>query len=471
MTENIKFIKDSKVARWTALILVSLTMFAGYYFADVLSPLKTMILENGKLNWSNTGYGMYTSAYSWFNVFFGMLIIGGIILDKSGIRFTGLSFSLLMVVGGLLNYYALTDTFLNGGFGYDFLNSFMTNFSPSLKLASFGFALFGVGIEIIGVTASRTIVKWFKGKEMATAMALQVAIARMGMLLVFYSSPRLASDAHIITRPVAFGILLMIIGFATFLVYNFLDTKFDREAAKLKLQSDKAGEEEEQFKFSDLGRLFTNKSFIYIALLCVLFYSAVFPFMKYASDLMVNKFGVLAKTAGDIPSLLPLGTMILTPVFGLFLDYKGKSASIMILGSILLIFVHLVFAYGPASQPLAIVLMLILGIAFSLVPAAMWPSVPKIVDERYLGTAYSTIFWIQNWGLWGMPLFIGWILDKVNPGVTAQIREGVQGAHYNYTIPMLAFAATGVFGLFFAILLKREDKVSGFGLELPNKQD
>lgn len=468
MNKTKSLLKDSALARWTALILVSLTMFAGYYFADVLSPLKSMIIENAKLNWSNTGYGMYTSSYSWFNVFLGMLIIGGIILDKSGIRFTGLFFSLLMVIGGSLNYYALTDTFLNGGPGYAFLNSFLTNISPSLKLASFGFALFGVGIEIIGVTASRTIVKWFKGKEMATAMALQVAIARMGMLLVFYSSPRLAGDAHIITRPVAFGILLMIIGFATFLVYTFMDTKFDRQAANLRIKEN-ITVEEEKFKFSDIGKLFTNRSYIYIALLCVLFYSAVFPFMKYAPDLMVNKFGVPAKTAGDIPSLLPLGTMILTPIFGLFLDYKGKSASIMILGSILLIFVHLVFAYGPASQPLAIGLMLILGVAFSLVPAAMWPSVPKIVDERYLGTAYSLIFWVQNWGLWGMPLFIGWLLDKVNPGITEQIRNGVAGAHYNYTIPMLVFAATGILGLVFAFLLKREDKVSGFGLELPNK--
>jgi len=463
MTEQIrKTIRDSKTARWVALLLVSFSLLTGYYFADVLSPLKTMLIENGNLGWTNEGYGLYTGAYSWFNVFFFMLIFGGIILDKLGIRFTGTVFLVVMIAGGALNYYALTDTFINHGFGYDFLNSFITSYSPSVKLSALGYALYGMGVEILGITGSRMVVKWFKGKELAFAMGLQVALGRLGMFWVMYQAPRLAGEEHIVSRPVAFGTMLMVFGLAAYLVYNVMDSKLDKEE-KIDLS-----EEEEDFKFADAIKLFSNKSFIYITLLCVLFYSAVFPFMKYASDLMVNKFGVAAETAGDIPSLLPIGTMILTPLFGLYLDYKGKSASIMILGSILLIFVHLGFAFGPASQGLAIALMMILGVAFSLVPSAMWPAVPKIVEDKYLGSAYAVIFYVQNIGLWLYPTLIGWVLEKANPGVTEQIKNGIQ-ATYDYTVPMEIFAITGILGLVFAYLLLRDDKTSGFGLELPNK--
>jgi len=463
MTEQIrKTIRDSKTARWVALLLVSFSLLTGYYFADVLSPLKTMLIENGNLGWTNEGYGLYTGAYSWFNVFFFMLIFGGIILDKLGIRFTGTVFLVVMIAGGALNYYALTDTFINHGFGYDFLNSFITSYSPSVKLSALGYALYGMGVEILGITGSRMVVKWFKGKELAFAMGLQVALGRLGMFWVMYQAPRLAGEEHIVSRPVAFGTMLMVFGLAAYLVYNVMDSKLDKEE-KIDLS-----DEEEDFKFADAIKLFSNKSFIYITLLCVLFYSAVFPFMKYASDLMVNKFGVAAETAGDIPSLLPIGTMILTPLFGLYLDYKGKSASIMILGSILLIFVHLGFAFGPASQGLAIALMMILGVAFSLVPSAMWPAVPKIVEDKYLGSAYAVIFYVQNIGLWLYPTLIGWVLEKANPGVTEQIKNGIQ-ATYDYTVPMEIFAITGILGLVFAYLLLRDDKTSGFGLELPNK--
>ncbi len=463
MTEQLKkSLRDSKTARWIALLLVSFSLLTGYYFADVLSPLKTMLIENGNLGWTNEGFGLYTGAYSWFNVFFLMLIFGGIILDRMGIRFTGTAFLVVMVIGAGINYYALTPTFINHGFGFDFLTSFLPSYSPSVKLAALGYALFGVGVEILGITGSRMVVKWFKGKELAFAMGLQVALGRLGMLWVMYQAPRLAGAEHIVSRPVAFGTILIVFGLAAYLVYNVMDTKLDKEE-KIDLS-----EEEEDFKIKDAVKLFSNKSFIYITLLCVLFYAAVFPFMKYASDLMVNKFGVPPETAGDIPALLPLGTMILTPLFGLYLDYKGKSASIMILGSLLLILVHLGFAYGPASQGLAIALMIILGIAFSLVPSAMWPAVPKIVEDKYLGSAYAVIFYVQNIGLMVYPTLIGWVLEKVNPGVTEQIKNGVE-ATYNYTVPMEIFAVTGVLGLIFAILLRREDKTSGFGLELPNK--
>ena len=463
MTEFVKqTIRDSKTARWIALLLVSFSLLTGYFFADVMSPLKTMLIENAQLDWNNEGYGLYTGAYSWFNVIFLMLIFGGIILDRKGIRFTGTSFILVMVAGAALNYYALTDDFVNGGLGYNFLNSFWTSYSPSVKMAALGYALFGLGVEILGITGSRMVVKWFKGKEMAFAMALQVALSRLGMFWVMYQAPRMAGSEQIVSRPVAFGAIILLMGFVTFLVYNVMDVKLDKE------ETIDLSDEEEDFKLIDVAKLLTNKAFIYIAILCVLFYSAVFPFMKYAPDLMVNKFGVPAGTAGDIPGLLPIGSMILTPIFGLYLDYRGKSASIMILGSLLLIIVHVGFAFGAASQMLAIGLMLLLGIAFSLVPAAMWPAAPKIVKEQYLGSAYALIFYIQNIGLWLYPMIIGNTLESSNPGITEQIKQGAD-VFYDYTNPMLIFAVTGVIGLLFAFLLKHEDKVKGYGLELPNK--
>jgi len=466
MTEYLQnSLRESKTARWTALALVSLTLLAGYFFADVMSPLKTMIFESQELGWSNQGYGLYTGAYSWFNVFFGMLIIGGIILDRAGIRLTGTVFSAVMILGGLLNYYALTDVFLNGGPGYALLDSFFRSFSPSVKMASLGYALFGVGVEILGVTGSRIVVKWFKGKEMALAMALQVSFGRLGMLWVFYHAPRLAGQEQNIARPVAFGVFLLVVGLLTYLMYSVMDLKLDRQ------ESIDLSDEAEEFHFVDVGKLLLNRAFIYISMLCVLFYSAVFPFMKYAPDLMVNKFGVDLGTAGDIPSLLPLGTMIITPIVGLFLDYKGKSASIMIVGSFLLIVVHLGFAFGPSSQMLAMGLMMLLGISFSLVPGAMWPAIPKIVSEQYLGSAYSLIFWIQNWGLMAVPWIIGYSLDATNPGVAEQIRNKVPGAHFDYTAPLALLVVTGVLGLIFAILLKREDSRKNYGLELPNKTE
>jgi MFS family permease len=463
MTDSIQAsLRESKTARWVALLFVSLTCMAGYFFSDVMSPLKTMIIENQQLGWDNNDYGIYTGAYSWFNVFFVMLIIGGIILDKAGIRLTGVAFSVVMIIGAWLNYYALSDTFLNGGPGFDFLSSFWTRYNPSLKLAALGYALFGVGVEIIGVTASRIAVKWFKGKEMAFAMALQVSCSRLGMLWVLIHAPRLAGESQVISRPIAFGVVLLIIGLLCYLVYSVMDLKLDKQ------ETVDLSDEEEEFHLVDVGKLLLNRAFIYISMLCILFYSAVFPFMKYAADLMVQKFGVDAATAGDIPGLLPLGTMFMTPIIGLFLDYRGKSASVMIYGSILLILVHIGFAFGPATDLFAIGLMIVLGVAFSLVPAAMWPAVPKIVKEQYLGSAYSLIFWIQNWGLMAVPMIIGWSLETTNPGVTEAIKQGAE-AHYDYTVPLVLLAVTGILGLVFAFLLKAEDRRKGYGLELPNK--
>lgn len=464
MTQNLKTsLQHSPSARWIALVLVSLTMLTGYFFSDVMSPLKPLLIKDAALGWTNEAFGFYFGAYSWFNVFLGMLILGGIILDKKGIRFTGTTFVALMVVGASLNFYALTDAFAHSGMAR-FLGSFLTNVSPSAKMAALGYAIFGVGVEIAGITTSRIIVKWFKGKEMALAMGLQVATARIGMLMAMTLPSRIVGNSGDFSRPVAFGIILLCIGLISYIVYCISDSRLDRE-----MHAAKTMEAEEEFKFADLKNLFTNPSFLFISFLCVLFYSAVFPFMKYAPDLMVNKFGVDPKFAGDIPSLLPLGTMALTPLFGWFLDTKGKGASIMLLGSSLLIIVHLLFAFGPNSLTLAIGLIILLGIAFSLVPSAMWPAVPKIVDERCLGTAFSVIFWIQNIGLMTVPMLIGYVLEAVNPGVTEQIKQGVN-ATYDYTIPMIIFAGFGIAGLGFAFLLKWSDKKQNFGLEKPNKK-
>ena len=464
MTEKIKqSLRDSKTARWTVLGLIAFLMMTGYLFTDVLSPLKNML--ESKAGWDSTSYGFFTGAYGLFNVWFFMLIIGGIILDKLGVRFSGLTGIVLMIGGGLINYYGLTEAYLNDGFGYGFMSSFLKQYTASAKMASFGYAIFGVGVELAGITVSKIIVKWFKGKEMALAMGLEMAVARLGMLCAFWFAPQIAGiKEQIITRPVGLAILLLVIGALAFIIYISFDVKLENQ-----IKDENENSEEDQFRFADITKIVTNKAFILIALLCVLFYSAVFPFMKYAADLMHHKYGMDLGLAGIVAGLLPLGTIALTPIFGTLYDHKGKGATIMIIGAVLLIIVHLTYALAPANAIFAYVAILILGVGFSLVPSAMWPSVPKIIPESRLGTAFAVIFWVQNIGLWAFPMLIGGVLDKVNPGVAEQINRG-EVAHYNYTVPMLIFVACGVVALVFAILLKAEDKKKGYGLELPNIQ-
>jgi len=389
-----------------------------------------------------------------------MLIFGGIILDKAGIRFTGTFFVGIMIVGAFLNYYAMTDTFNNGGLGYAFLNSFLTDYQPSLKMAMVGYALFGVGVEIAGITVSRIIVKWFKGKEMALAMGLEMACARGGMLLAFTASPFMTGAHEVISRPLAFGVILLVIGLLAYFVHNMMDKKLDAEVA-----ADTSVEaSEDEFKASDVFLLFKNPGFLLISLLCVLFYSAIFPFTKFAPDLMVQKYGFPVEFSGWIVGLLPIGTMVLTPIFGAFMDKKGKSASIMILGSLLLIFSHVIFAFLPANAAFAFTAMVVLGFAFSFVPAAMWPSVPKIIPESRLGSAYAMIFMIQNVGLMLFPMLLGAVLDSANEGIA-------EGAALNYTEPMMLMVGCGVAALLVAFRLRAVDKKKGYGLDLPNIQD
>jgi len=451
-----KTLADSKVARWTALGVVAFTMLCGYYLTDVMAPLKTMLEQ--QLSWSSSEYGTFTGAYGWFNVFLIMLILGGIILDKMGVRFTGKMATLLMVVGTAIKYWAVSTNMLDG--------QMLFGMKTQVVVASLGFATFGVGVETAGITVSKIIVKWFRGKELALAMGLEMATARLGTMLALQTSAPLAKAMGHVSMPILIALILLCIGVIAFFIYCGMDKRLDASIAEA--DKDLVQEPEESFKLKDIGFIIKNRGWWYIAILCVLFYSAVFPFIKYASDLMVNKFGVDPATAGIIPSLLPVGTMILTPFFGNLYDRKGKGATIMIIGAVLLIFVHAMFSVPFLNKPYqAVMLIIVLGIGFSLVPSAMWPSVPKIIPMKQLGTAYALIFWVQNWGLMGVPMLIGWVLDKYCITGSRMI-DGISVPTYNYQIPMMIFTSLGLLAIVFGFLLKAEDKKKGYGLEKPN---
>lgn len=459
MKEQIqKKLNDSKALRWSVLALVAFTMLCGYFLTDVMSPLKPMLEK--ELLWDSLDYGIFTSAYGWFNVFAFMLIIGGIILDKMGVRFTGMGACLLMVLGCGLKYYAISTAFPAG--------STLLGMKTQVGMAALGYAIFGVGVEIAGITVSKIIVKWFKGKEMALAMGMEMATARLGTMLALAVTVPIATFFGItdsegvfhpnIPAPLLLCLIMLCIGTVAFFIYTFYDKKLDASL------EEEGAEPEEPFRMKDIWLIVSNKGFWLIALLCVLFYSAVFPFLKYATDLMVQKYNVDPELAGTIPSLLPLGTLFLTPFFGNVYDRIGKGATLMIIGSVLLIFVHTMFALPILNVWwFATIIMIILGIGFSLVPSAMWPSVPKIIPEKQLGTAYALIFWVQNWGLMGVPALIGYVLNEYCKG---PVVNGMQT--YDYTLPMWIFTCFGVAALFFALWLKAENKKKGYGLEEPN---
>jgi MFS family permease len=450
-------LRDSKTARWTALAVISFTMLCGYYLTDIMAPLKPLLEK--ELLWNSAEYGFFTSAYGWFNVFLLMLIFGGIILDKMGVRFTGKMATIVMVVGTAIKYWAVSTHTLDG--------HQMLGMKAQVVVAGLGFAIFGVGVEVAGITVSRIIVKWFKGKEMALAMGLEMATARIGTGLALATSVPLATALKGVSKPILVCLIMLCIGMISFFMYTFMDKKLDKSLADEAARTG-SSTEEESFQVKDIWFILKNKGWWYISILCVLFYSAVFPFLKYATDLMVNKFGVSEEFAGLIPMLLPFGTIILTPFFGNLYDRKGKGATIMIIGAILLIFVHAMFSIPVlTATPLAIILIIILGIGFSLVPSAMWPSVPKIIPEKQLGTAYALVFWVQNWGLMGVPALIGWVLNKYCITGT-RIVDGVSVSSYDYTFPMMIFTSLGLLALVFAFLLKAEDRKKGYGLEKPN---
>jgi MFS family permease len=445
-----KILSQSKWARWTAMAIVSVTMFCGYFFTDVMAPLKPML--ESELGWDSNDYGLFTSAYGWFNIFFLMLIFGGIILDRVGARFTGILSAGVMLLGASVKYWAISTTFPEG--------ATIFGIKSQVAIASIGFATFGVGVEVAGITVTKIIVKWFKGKEMALAMGLQVGVARLGTMLSMAAPIPLTKAFGSISAPLLVCVVALCIGFLSFLVYGVMDKKLDGE-----LNLNKNIKREDEFKLSDIGFILENKGFWLIAILCLLFYSGVLPFLKYAVDLMINKFGVQPKFAGNIPAILPFGTLLLTPVFGYLYDRVGRGAGMMIAGATLLTLIHIAFALPFVNFWVAAVgLMVLLGIAFSLVPSAMWPSVPKIIPEKQLGTAYSLIFFIQNVGLSGVPFIVGKILNSYC--ITGVNAEG--GNTYSYTLPMTVFAALGGLSVLVALALKAEDKKKGYGLELPN---
>ena len=450
MTQTIqRKLNDSAFVRWSALILISLMMFFAYMFVDMLSPLKEML--ETKLNWDSSTFGTYAASEYFLNVFCFFLIFAGIILDKMGIRFTGLLSAGLMVVGACIKYYAMSDGFVGTGLEA-WLGSWWTALPASAKLSCFGFMIFGCGCEMAGTTVSKAIAKWFKGKEMAMAMGLEMSIARLGVFAAMWLAPMVSAKfGDSVSAPVLFGSALLSVGFIFYFVFVVLDRKFDKQLEAAGELTKEASEEE--FKFSDLGKIFTSKMFWLVALLCVLYYSAIFPFQRYAPDFL-NKTLDIAN-GSQLFSCFPILAMVLTPFLGAFIDRKGKAASILMVGSLIMIACHLSFAFLlPVfpSKVLAVAIIAILGVSFSLVPAALWPSVPKIIDERILGSAYCVIFWIQNWGLLLVPIVIGKALDATG----------------GYTVPMVIFSSFGLFASFIGFMLKHEDKKKGYGLELPN---
>ncbi|MBS4057185.1 MAG: MFS transporter [Bacteroidales bacterium] len=439
-------------------------MFFAYFFVDVAAPLQSLLERNH--GWSPETFGMLGGSEFFLNVFAFFLILSGIILDKMGIRFTIITAGLAMVIGGVIKYYALTEAFAHTGLS-TWLDTFWVAVPASAKLAFFGFAIFGVGVEMAGITVSKTIVKWFKGKELALAMGLEMATARLGVFAVFRLSPIFAENGGAVNA-IFWGVAFLCVGFLTFFIYTFMDSRLDKEVG-----ADGNSAPEEEFRLSDIWLILKNPGFIAIAGLCVLFYSAIFPFQKFATDMLSSKLDISIKDAAAMFSFFPIGAMILTPFIGAFLDKKGLGASMMLYGAILLTVSHLVFALVPAelfTPVVAYATIVILGLAFSLVPASMWPSIPKIVEERFLGSAYGLTFWIQNIGLLAVPILIGWSLIAANPGVAEAIKGGDLTAKYNYTVPELIFAGFGVAAMVLSIILKRVDKRQGYGLDLPNKK-
>ncbi len=436
--------------RWLVLLLVGFVLSTNYYFYDAFSTLKQQLLQEFDL--SNTDYGLFVSFYSIPNTFLLMAVIGGIILDKLGIRRTGFLFVFFMAFGAMLTAYGASDTYREGGMFYGLMSSFLPNYSPELKMMLLGRFFFGLGAETSIVVISKVLVKWFKGKDLALAFGLKVGFGRLGTFLALRLSPVLAEDK--LNIAIWFAAILVMIGLLVFCIYMLMDLAYDKQQ-KASQEIKEATEKEEGFRISDILTLLTNRSYIFIALLCVTFYSAVFPFLAFAPDFFANKFGLSAVESGEIASYLPLATLIFTPLFGFLIDRYGRSATAMIFGSLVLLAVHSIFAFTHISP---VVPMLMLGLAFSLVPAAMWPSTVRLVKEKQIGTAYGLMYSIQNLGLWAFPLLAGYILDISNDGKTSNL---------DYTSTLMMFAGLSLLGFLFALMLKFDDTRHGKGIDLP----
>lgn len=452
-----KTLRDTPL-RWGVLLLVSFTMFAAYVAADVFSPLKTLLETYN--HWNSLEYGWFSSSYSLFNVFLGMLIFGGIILDKKGARFCGIGSALLMVAGIALKYWAISNPSLID----HQITIFGTAYKAQVAWAVLGFSIFGVGAEVGGITVSKIIVKWFKERDMAMAMGLQLSLARLGKGAALLFSPMIAEAAGNVARPVLLALALLVLGMLCFIIFSIYDKKLDRQL------HENLTDTESSFSIKDIASIIKNPGFWMIAILCVLFYSAVSPFTKFATDLMVNKFSVDAKWAGAIPAMIPFGCIILSPLFGRIYDKAGHGADLMIFGACLITLVHTVFALPFVhSWIIAVALMILLGIGYALVPAAMWPSLARIMPEKQFGTAIALTYYIQNIGLWGIPVLIGYLLDKYCiTGV--RITDGKEIPSYDYALPMTVFVIICMLAIIVAIALKKLDRIKGYGLQLPNER-
>lgn len=545
-------LRDSAKIRWIVLLFMAFAMFCSYIFMDILSPIKDL-MESTR-GWDSTAFGTMQGSETFLNVFVFFLIFAGIILDKMGVRFTAVLSGAVMLIGATINWYAVTDMFIGSSLetwfnnnlnyipGFDELgiSPFYQGMPASAKFAAVGFMIFGCGVEMAGITVSRGIVKWFKGREMALAMGSEMALARLGVATCMIFSPVFAKlGGNIdVSRSVAFGVVLLMIALIMFVVYFFMDKKLDE-------QTGEAEEGDEPFKISDIGQILTSSGFWIVALLCVLYYSAIFPFQKYAVNMLqcnltftppaadsfwatntvtiiqyiimlivaaaafASNFskekgmkaglqclavaallvfcymGYMRQSAETVFAVFPLLAVGITPILGNIVDKKGKAATMLIMGSVLLILCHLTFAFLlPAMKDvnptagflLAYLTILVLGASFSLVPASLWPSVPKLVDAKIIGSAYALIFWIQNIGLWLFPLLIGKVLDKTNPQLVADLKAGLitpeqAAVSYNYTAPLVMLACLGVAALVLGIVLKVIDKKKGYGLENPNMQN
>jgi len=542
-----KTLRDRPAMRWTALVFLSFAMFCSYIFMDILSPIKDLMQSTR--GWDSTAFGTMQGSETFLNVFIFFLIIAGIILDKMGVRFTAILSGLVMLAGAAINWYAVTESFMGSNLEAWFANNlnyipgfqelgiapFYEGMPASAKFAAVGFMIFGCGVEMAGITVSRGIVKWFKGREMAMAMGSEMALARLGVATVMIFSPLFANlgGKVDVSRSVAFGVLLLMIALIMFVVYFFMDKKLDA-------QTKESEEKDDPFRIKDIGKILSSTGFWLVALLCVLYYSAIFPFQKYAVNMLqcnltftgveegsfwakdtvtVIQYGIMLVVAGtafasnfskgavkyimlitSIVSLIifcymgymrqsaetifavfPLLAVGITPILGKYIDTKGKAASMLMIGSLLLIACHLTFAFVlPMFQGnavggvlIAYLTILVLGASFSLVPASLWPSVPKLVDQKVIGSAYALIFWIQNIGLWLFPMLIGKILDNTNPQVVEdlankKITAEQAAVSFDYTAPLIMLACLGVAAFFLGLLLKRVDRKKGLGLELPN---
>jgi MFS family permease len=515
---------------------------------DILSPIKDLLQSTR--GWDSTAFGTMQGSETFLNVFIFFLIFAGIILDKMGVRFTAILSGVVMLIGATINWYALTDSFLGSSLDVWFQNHlnyipvfdelgispFYQGMPASAKFSAVGFMIFGCGVEMAGITVSRGIVKWFTGHEMALAMGSEMALARLGVATCMIFSPMFANlgGSVSVSRSVAFGVVLLMIALIMFIVYFFMDKKLDE-------QTNKAEEKDDPFQLKDIGKILSSSGFWLVALLCVLYYSAIFPFQKYAVNMLqcnlsltppdASSFwasdavtvvqyvimivlaaaafssnfsknsvvryttlavaivslivycymGYMRQSASAIFAVFPLLAVGITPILGKYVDYKGKAATMLVLGSVLLILCHLTFAFvlpmfkgnDVAGVCVAYATILVLGASFSLVPASLWPSVPKLVDAKIIGSAYALIFWIQNIGLWLFPLLIGKVLDSTNPQITQALADGtmspeVAAVSYNYTWPLVMLAGLGVAALFIGFILKVIDRKKGLGLEEPN---